>query len=406
MFLRYLCLLTTATSLLHSASAKPQDQDQDLEHIVSSLKNAYRTTTLTTPIPFATEQQTSTLATISDGRLKILTTTFPSTMAATLTFYPNPFTPSDSTAEPTTQSSADPSTTVAFTLPSSSSESLTVSQGGDETQTQTSPPSSPTNTPTSVFFNGSSDNSTPASPSSTTAQVAPTPSFIMPTSWEIFVVSSTTWVQGVVPASSAEPVSTSSDTSAPSGTSDLATMTGNSSTFVPASSAEPVATPSDTSYLAIPTGNSSTFVPASSTEPVGTPSDNTSDLAIPTGNSSTSNIPVHEQNSSSTSVSTTLLLSTAPPATTLDETARSPTMTVQAVSESEIVLSVRHSITPRTKQPRGRMTWSTSPTVQPEKDDEIVASKRTSGDGRVNGSKWPLGLLLHAVVAALQTIGV
>lgn len=360
MSLRYLCFLTTAASILHSVSAKPQDQDQDLEYIVSSMRNEYRTTTLTTPIPFATEEQTSTLATISDGRLQIMTTTFTSTWAATLTFSPNTAALSGQTGEATAQPSEDSSITSTSALPPSSSslEISTESDKGEEvsslsrlslysmkdeltsSQTQTS---LSTNTTTTVFSNGTADSLVSAFPTSSTAQVAQTSRFMMPTSWEVFVVSSITWIQGVVPTSSAEPVGTPTDPS------NFATTT---------------------------------------TEP------------------STSDFPLQEQNSSSTIVSIPLLLLAETPVTTLNETAQTPTRTAQEVGESTSILPMKNSVIPRSVQPRGSMTWSTSPTVLPKEVVEIVVLKRRSSDGHVDRSKWLLGGLLCAIIVALQTIGV
>lgn len=134
---RLLYFLMIITSIIHSASAQPQD----LDHILASIQNKYRTTTLTTPIPFATEEHTSTLATFFDGILRILTNTFTSTRAATSTFYPtSPTSAPDSettasaehAAESTTQTLAESSITVAPVLPSSSLQTVLESESGDE----------------------------------------------------------------------------------------------------------------------------------------------------------------------------------------------------------------------------------------------------------------------------------
>lgn len=101
-------------------------------------------------------------------------------------------------------------------------------------------------------------------------------------------------------------------------------------------------------------------------------------------------------------------LSTAPSNISLDtSTALTSKMAVQAISaDSPIMLSVRHSIIPRTVHPRERVSWSTSPTRLPVLDDEIGLSKRRTSGGHINDIDWLLSGLLCGAIVSIWIFGV
>ncbi|QDS71273.1 hypothetical protein FKW77_000985 [Venturia effusa] len=332
----------TAPLLLNSAFAKPQEPI--FQDVLTSIENQRRTTTLTTIIPYFTLESLTAVFTVSEGRLMKSTATIITTLAATMTLYPGTTStvngkmtvlPGQRVESTGHQSFGLPMSSASM-LPSSSLQLVTDSERGEKSSSTAAPANSTVNS--DDWTRENLDNNFPATTTSTMAWVSSVPTIMMPTKWETAVNSSTTYLQGELPSSSADPINNFTQSL------DLVTKTEHSSF------------PNIT--------------------------------ALKQNMSSALNVPAP---SPSNRLPTVLFL---------NETTRITSRTVRAVSEFPQRM-VKHLMLARTVLPRESMTWSTSPTSLPNQDEGIVSSERKTGRGRINRFGWCLGVLICVTIVAM-----